>query len=323
MLGALVGAKLTVSLSPQPLFILFGLVLLVCWEATPFAASRMATSRSSRSILKMVGIGRKLYRSSQFRGRSLQGDARFFWWNLDVCRRTFCGTVGSRRRGCEGPYSRHDHEVASESFNHDQQFDHWCHGIVRRQRLFVSRVDRARHRRPRHSWSCGGRVRWNACFRQDEKRKCPSVFSRRSLISRGRNDLARDQRMKNKLETPHRRFDMESVVGFILLAGVIGSVCLILCGYIWRFMRIGEMRMEYQIAATNLFQFLKTDIRELFHGSLRPRLLVNSGIALLMATPYARVLVSIFYFAFFQRNWKYTLFTTVVFSILTYSLFAN
>ena len=37
--------------------------------------------------------------------------------------------------------------------------------------------------------------------------------------------------------------------------------------------------------------------------------------------PQVRVLASMLYFAFVERNGKYTLFTGFVFSVLTYSLF--
>jgi len=40
-----------------------------------------------------------------------------------------------------------------------------------------------------------------------------------------------------------------------------------------------------------------------------------------MLTPFVRVLTSVFYFAFVERNWKYTLFTGFVLGLLTYSLF--
>jgi uncharacterized membrane protein len=40
-----------------------------------------------------------------------------------------------------------------------------------------------------------------------------------------------------------------------------------------------------------------------------------------MFTPYVRVLASLFYFAVVARNWKYTLFTGFVLTVLTYSLF--
>ncbi|MGZ3606158.1 MAG: DUF1634 domain-containing protein, partial [Thermodesulfobacteriota bacterium] len=54
---------------------------------------------------------------------------------------------------------------------------------------------------------------------------------------------------------------------------------------------------------------------------LRPRVMINMGIAVLMLTPFVRVLASVFYFAFAERNWKYTLFTGFVLGVLTYSLF--
>jgi uncharacterized membrane protein len=54
---------------------------------------------------------------------------------------------------------------------------------------------------------------------------------------------------------------------------------------------------------------------------LRPRVLINMGIAVLMLTPFVRVLASVFYFALVERNWKYTLFTGFVLCVLTYSLF--
>ena len=78
---------------------------------------------------------------------------------------------------------------------------------------------------------------------------------------------------------------------------------------------------DYHVAGTNVFQFLVVDVRQLLVGSLRPRLLVNLGIAVLMLTPYARVLASLVYFAVVERNWKYTGFTAFVLTTLTYGSF--
>ena len=44
---------------------------------------------------------------------------------------------------------------------------------------------------------------------------------------------------------------------------------------------------------------------------------ISLGIAALLLTPYLRVLVSSGYFAFVERDLKYTLFTTFVFAVLT------
>lgn len=51
------------------------------------------------------------------------------------------------------------------------------------------------------------------------------------------------------------------------------------------------------------------------------RFIINMGIAVLMLNFFVRVLASVFYFAFVEHNWKYTLFTAFVLSALTYSLF--
>ena len=115
--------------------------------------------------------------------------------------------------------------------------------------------------------------------------------------------------------------DIEILVGFLLLGGVLLSIVLILVGLAWHWARTGSLELDYTIAGMNLFQFVVTDVRLLISDAVRPRLFINLGIAVLMLTPYARVLVSIFYFAFVEQNWKYTLFTGFVLSVLTYSLF--
>jgi len=48
---------------------------------------------------------------------------------------------------------------------------------------------------------------------------------------------------------------------------------------------------------------------------------MNVGLAVLMLTPYARVLASVLYFALVERSAKYTIFTGFVLAVLTYSLF--
>ena len=116
-------------------------------------------------------------------------------------------------------------------------------------------------------------------------------------------------------------FDMEVLVGYILLGGVLLSMALVLAGLAWRWLATGHVSFDYSIAGMNLFEFMLTDIRQAAAHAVRPRLLVNLGIAALMLTPYVRVLASMLYFAFVERNGKYTLFTGFVFSVLTYSLF--
>jgi uncharacterized membrane protein len=117
------------------------------------------------------------------------------------------------------------------------------------------------------------------------------------------------------------RFDMEILLSYILLGGVLLSMTLVVAGLAWRWIATGRLGLDYSISGMNLFEFVLTDIRQMATHAVRPRLLVNLGIAALMLTPYARVLASTLYFAFVERNGKYTLFTGFVFSVLTYSLF--
>ncbi len=116
-------------------------------------------------------------------------------------------------------------------------------------------------------------------------------------------------------------FDMETLVGYILLIGVLVSIALISFGIVWHWLRTGEFGFDYLIGGMDFFEFVLTDVRQLFSDSLRPRLFINLGIATLMLTPFVRVLASMLYFAVIERNRKYALFTLFVLSVLTYSLF--
>lgn len=115
--------------------------------------------------------------------------------------------------------------------------------------------------------------------------------------------------------------NMEVLVGYILLVGVLVSIVLIGIGLIWHYAATGRLGLVYSIAGMNLYHFVLSDFSQVAHLSIRPRLLVNVGIATLMLTPYVRVLASMLYFAFAARNGRYTVFTAFVFLVLTYSLF--
>ncbi|HLH76863.1 MAG TPA: DUF1634 domain-containing protein [Candidatus Binataceae bacterium] len=114
--------------------------------------------------------------------------------------------------------------------------------------------------------------------------------------------------------------NMDLLVGWILLAGVLLSLTLLLCGALWHRFATGTLTDNFRLAGTNLLAFVIAEVHNLFHGALRPRILISSGIAVLMITPYIRVLASMLYFLFEERNLKYTVFTLFVLSVLTYSL---
>jgi uncharacterized membrane protein len=114
---------------------------------------------------------------------------------------------------------------------------------------------------------------------------------------------------------------MEVLIGSFLLAGVLLSVALILIGLLWHFAVTGQLRLDYQLKGMNLFQLLAAEVGMAWHGQFHPEALITGGIATLMLTPYLRVFLSVFYFMAVLKNWKYTVITSFVLIVLTFSLF--
>jgi uncharacterized membrane protein len=114
---------------------------------------------------------------------------------------------------------------------------------------------------------------------------------------------------------------METVVGYILMIGVATSLGLLSAGLAWHWWSTGTARLDYELAGMTVFQLASADVRQLATGPWRPRLLINLGLAVLLLTPYVRVLASMAYFAVAERNRKYAAFTGFVLATLTYSLF--
>lgn len=115
--------------------------------------------------------------------------------------------------------------------------------------------------------------------------------------------------------------NMETVIGYILFVGVLLSLALIVAGLAWHWALAGHLQFEYAVTAANLFQLVLADVQSLLSGTIRPQLAISAGITVLILTPYVRVLVSVLYFALIEHNYKYTIFTTFVLCVLTYSLF--
>ena len=123
-----------------------------------------------------------------------------------------------------------------------------------------------------------------------------------------------------KEEIDERR--MELMVGYLLLAGVVLSITSLLLGLVLDWVHHGTLRLVYLIKWMNYFQFFVHDIAALVGPHVwASRTFVNLGIALLMFTPFFRVVASVVFFALEERNIKYTFFTFFVAAVLTYSLF--
>jgi uncharacterized membrane protein len=114
---------------------------------------------------------------------------------------------------------------------------------------------------------------------------------------------------------------MESLIGGVLLAGVLTSVALIVAGSLWHLAKTGRLATEHTLAGMNVAELAATEVKLALSGELRPRLLVDLGMVVLLLTPLARVMTSVFYFAAQERNRKYTAITLTVLAVLSYSLF--
>jgi len=116
-------------------------------------------------------------------------------------------------------------------------------------------------------------------------------------------------------------FDMDLLVGYILLIGVLVSLGLVLAALMWKWKLTGTFDFDYKLSGMNFFQLMMSELRLAAEGAVRPRLLLTLGILMLMLTPFIRVLVSMVYFMVGLKNWKYAFFTAFVLITLTYSLF--
>ena len=134
-------------------------------------------------------------------------------------------------------------------------------------------------------------------------------------------DSSSSQMQTGPVQATVRQWEMDVLVGRILQAGVLLSLALIAAGMAWFWLRTDRLGLSYHLAGMNLFEFVVREVGEVAHGAVRPRLLVNLGITILMLTPLARVMASVVYFAVYMKDWKYTVFTSFVLAVLTFSLF--
>ncbi len=110
-----------------------------------------------------------------------------------------------------------------------------------------------------------------------------------------------------------------AIVGNLLRSGVIASAVVVLAGGILYLIRYGANLPDYSIFRGEPAEFRSVEgiIRAAI--GLRSRGLIQLGLLLLIATPVARVVFSIFAFAL-ERDRIYIFVTLVVLGVLLYSL---
>jgi uncharacterized membrane protein len=122
------------------------------------------------------------------------------------------------------------------------------------------------------------------------------------------------------LEQTDKRIDQ--IMGLLLRTGVILAAAIVLAGGVLYV-------MHHQFPATNyrVFQGEPQNLRTIrgIVGSLRAtegRGLIQLGLLILIATPIARVIFSVFAFCY-EHEWKYVAFTLIVLGLLLFSLLGH
>ncbi len=128
--------------------------------------------------------------------------------------------------------------------------------------------------------------------------------------------------MAGKIPSSEESSSFEQAIGSILIIGVFTSLFLIAGGIFFLYYDSGSMAISQNQAMflqeKNFFYFL-WDLLRGRHGLEFGIWMMTLGIAILILTPYARVIMSFFYFLE-TGDAKYTSFTLFVLTLLTASL---
>jgi uncharacterized membrane protein len=115
---------------------------------------------------------------------------------------------------------------------------------------------------------------------------------------------------------------MDQIMGVLLRAGVLLAASLVLIGGITFLVRHPQPATNYRVfqGEPQEFRTIPRILREAlqFHG----RGLIQLGLLVLIATPVARVIFSVFAFLY-QKDWIYVVVTLIVLALLCYSLFGS
>lgn len=114
---------------------------------------------------------------------------------------------------------------------------------------------------------------------------------------------------------------IEAILGNLLRIGVVTAGSVVIVGAVLFLARHGFEIPSYHIFKPDSFNF--SDFRDLFKGiiTFRSVSIMESGILLLIATPFLRVLFSVFAFAY-EKDYMYVVFTIIVLLVLIFSFFS-
>lgn len=112
---------------------------------------------------------------------------------------------------------------------------------------------------------------------------------------------------------------LETIVGNLLRSGVLLAASVVAIGAVIFLIRHGRDIPHYRtfVGAPEEYRTISGILRHAF--TLHGRNIIQFGLLLLIATPVARVVFSIFAFAL-QRDRMYVIFTVIVLAVLVFSL---
>ena len=106
-------------------------------------------------------------------------------------------------------------------------------------------------------------------------------------------------------------FDMEDLISMMLRSGMLISMGMVLAGLALQMTGAGPGGLEDRLQGTNVLQFMLADLRRAGSPRLWPSLLAHLGVAVVLLTPYARLLASLYYFGYVERRWTHALLTSL------------
>jgi uncharacterized membrane protein len=114
----------------------------------------------------------------------------------------------------------------------------------------------------------------------------------------------------------------ERIIGYTLIFGVVISLLLEVMGIIFYYRSYGQFKIVENkalfIQGKNFFYFLVELVQGEYTGQ-KAIFLMTLGVAILMLTPYVRVILSVIHFSR-EKDVKYVLITLFVLALLTVSL---
>ncbi len=115
---------------------------------------------------------------------------------------------------------------------------------------------------------------------------------------------------------------IENLIGNLLRAGVLSAAFVVLIGGVVYLARHGVEAADYRVfhGEPNQLRTIPGILRETI--AFQGRAIIQLGLLLLIATPVARVALSIAGFGA-ERDWMYVGFASMVFVILLYGLFGS